>query len=85
MLTQTQFLKQTNKKTPKRTNYLSLMPVFQFLLVLLCYLLILSPHFLHDSGHILSFRGVNIHMDTTLGNLGTQFSNILLKGETVRE
>lgn len=54
------------------------MPCFELLLVLQRYHLILSPHLLHDPGQILSFRSVNIHMDTNLGDLGTQFSNILL-------
>lgn len=60
-------------------NYLRFMPHFELLLVLQCYLLILSPHLLHDLGQVLSFRSVNIHMDANLGDLGTQFSNILLR------
>lgn len=57
------------------------MPCFEFLLVLQCYLLILGPHLLHDLGQVLSFRSINIHVDTNLGDLGTQFSNILLRGK----
>lgn len=57
------------------------MPCFDLFLVLQCYLLILSPHFLHDPGQVLSFWSVNIHMYANLGDLGTQFSNILLRGK----
>lgn len=57
------------------------MPCFDLLLVLQCYLLILSPHLLHDLGHVLPFRSVNIHTDASLGDLDTQFCNFLLWGK----
>lgn len=80
-------LKEHSWSTKKKvlTDYLSIMPCFELLLVLHCDPLILSPHFLHDPGQIMSFRSVNIHMDASSADLGTQFSNILLRGETVRE
>lgn len=55
------------------------MPCFELLLVLLGYLLILGPHLLHNPVQVLSFRSVNIHMDATLGDQGTQFSDFLLR------
>lgn len=55
------------------------MPCFELLLVLLGYLLILGPHLLHNPVQVLSFRSINIHMDATLGDQGTQFSDFLLR------
>lgn len=58
-------------------SYLRFVPCFEFLLVLKCDPLVLSPHFLHDLGQVLAFRSIDIHMDANLGDLGAQLNNIL--------
>lgn len=66
-------------------NYLCTMPCFELCLVLQRYPLIILPHLLHDLSEVLAFGSINIHVDTHGADLGTQFSNILLRGEIDRE
>lgn len=62
-------------------SYLRFMPHLEFLLVLQCNSLVLSPHFLHDLGQVLAFRSIDVHVDANLGDLGAQLNNILSRGK----
>lgn len=65
--------------------YLRFVPRFEVVAVLQCDPLVIGSHVLHHPGQVLALRGVDVHVDGRLGDLGTQLSDILLRGEIDRQ